>query len=55
MTRHYTYLGSDASSVRPDFCACFSDVISRGNCFIGVAKCLFSQAITVALVSPRAN
>ena len=55
MTRHYTYLGSDASSVWPDFCACFSDVISRGNCFIGVAKCLFSQATTVALVSPRAS
>ena len=55
MTRHYTYLGSDASSVWPDFCACFSDVISRGNCFIGVAKCLFFQATTVALVSPRAN
>ena len=44
MTRHYTYLGSDASSVWPDFCACFSDVISRGNCFIGVAKCLFSRS-----------
>ena len=28
--KHYSDLGSDASSVR-NFCACFSDVISRGN------------------------
>ena len=30
MTCHYPDLGSDASSVW-NFCACFSDVISRGN------------------------
>ena len=42
--KHYSDLGSNVTSVR-NFCACFSDVISRGNvgCFFRLCKFAFHK------------
>ena len=43
--KHYSDLGSDVTSVW-NFCACFSDVISRGKvcCFLRLCKFAFHKS-----------